>query len=191
MDEQRVAEFVSITSAPRGAALRYLDAAGGDLQEAIEKFFADGSKQTSTKEPAASRPANNQTSRRQPGRGGVRGLSDLNAPEEDEGDDDYNDYYAGGEKSGQLVRGAPKEGDRVEDVFQRAREAGAVEGRPVDLHHRGDDDRFQAFSGRSRMLSGVEVEATPTQSVQATEQTRTIAFYRDGVFTVDDGKDND
>ena len=40
--------------------------------------------------------------RRAPARGNVRSLADLDAEKEDSDEDDRNEYYAGGEKSGQV-----------------------------------------------------------------------------------------
>eukprot|EP00887_Chlorella_sp_A99_P006342 scaffold3.g6342.t1 len=125
--------------------------------------------------------------------GNVRSLSDLGGEEDSEDDDEHNDYYAGGEKSGQVIRGAPskKRGadddeDAVGDLFDRAREAGAEEGRAEDLRA-GGAGGSRAFSGVGRTLAGGEV-APPPPPAQSQVRAVTIAFYRNGVFTVDDGE---
>jgi UBX domain-containing protein 1 len=186
VDEQAVAQFITITGAPRGSALRFLDAANGDLEQAVESYFADNdAPQGAPPAPAPSAARAKKTARG----GGIRSLGDLGAEDmEEEDDDDTNDYFAGGEKSGQLVRGAPKDrGDDVEGLFEKARQAGAIEGRPSDMqpHERG----FQAFEGQPRTLAGGGVESPALAAGGAQEEHRhvTIAFYRNTIFTVDDG----
>ncbi|EFJ44950.1 hypothetical protein VOLCADRAFT_109909 [Volvox carteri f. nagariensis] len=113
----------------------------------------------------------------------VKSLSDLNG----EGEDDkgkFNDYYAGGEKSGQLLRGAPEEsdddeGDRVEALFNRARQAGARAGTSEDL-----PGQPKAFHGQGRTLGGGPVPSKPPAEGP---RNHVITFYNNGVFTVDNG----
>ena len=195
MNEQQIAQFISITNASRGAALRCLDAAGGNLEDAVENFFNGASSSAAAPMPSRN-PASSNRVRSNTG-GGIRSLSDLarksnvgvlNDDEGDDDDGDYNDYYAGGEKSGQLVRGAPeRRGDgsnRIDEVFDQARRSGAVEGRPADLMPQTHKSSFQ---GRGRTLAGgQQVEEAPATGASAEqEQTRTVTFYSNGVFTVD------
>uniref|UniRef100_A0A7S0YDD9 UBX domain-containing protein n=1 Tax=Polytomella parva TaxID=51329 RepID=A0A7S0YDD9_9CHLO len=104
----------------------------------------------------------------------IRGLSDLK--DEDEPKDKNNDYYAGGEKSGQLIRGAPEDSDsdEVESFFNSARKVGARSGSSSDLPS-------QAFRGAARNING-ETKEAPMDALN-----RVITFYSNGVFTVDDG----
>ena len=185
MGEPEVQEFISITGSSRGVALRMLDATGGDLQEAIEKFYADGGASASVPQPAARKPSGGGSRS-----GGIRSLGDVNNEEEDSDDDDHNDYYVGGEKSGQIVRGAPKDdgrGDKIEDIFEGARAAGAKEGRPADLYAGERPGGFQAFGGRPRTLAGGDAAPPPEEEEAEKEITVTIAFYANGIFTVNDG----
>ncbi|KAL4426516.1 hypothetical protein ABPG77_008374 [Micractinium sp. CCAP 211/92] len=128
--------------------------------------------------------------------GNVRGLGDIGDEEEEE-DDDYNELYVGGDKSGQVVRGAPKDKDKrhapggVEDIFEGARAAGAEQGSYEDmLEDEEGGHRFRAFSGAARTLAGGEV--APPQQAQGQRQSERraikIVFYANGVFTVDDGE---
>ena len=199
MNEQQIAQFISITNATRGAALRFLDAAGGNLEDAVENFFSSGG-QGAVEAPPPSSSSGSRAFRSGGGGpsrgGGIRSLSDLarssNAGGDDDDDaDDYNDYYAGGEKSGQLVRGAPERRDgndnRVEEVFERARQSGAVEGRPADLMPQ-KAAQSNRFKGRGRTLAGDQAgapEERPRTDDAEQEQTRTVTFYSNGVFTVD------
>jgi UBX domain-containing protein 1 len=197
MGEAEIAEFISITGASRGVALRMLDACNGDLQEAAEKFFADGGATVAPPaQPAARKPSGGKSGSRSQG---ISSLATLNQQGEDSDDDDHNEYYVGGEKSGQIVKGAPKNedrsGDPIEGIFENARASGAREGRPEDLNpaSRGGGG-FHAFGGRARTLAGGEPAPAENQEEQevedeaAKELTVTIAFYANGIFTVNDGE---
>ena len=102
------------------------------------------------------------------------------------------------ECSGQVVRGAPKDpskkpGDAVGELFDSARRAGAEEGRPADLHPGAGPSSSTAFTGRSRTLAGGDAPAEAAaggggaEEEAPREKAITITFYRNGVFTVDDG----
>ncbi|KAF8072890.1 PUX4 [Scenedesmus sp. PABB004] len=112
----------------------------------------------------------------------IKSLSDLNG---EDGDDDrkHNDYYAGGEKSGQLIRGAPEDEsdeeedeDRVGSIFQKAKAIGATQGTADDLPPSG------AFRGQGRTLADGQPAAGG-----GGPRNHVVKFYRNHVFTVDDG----
>lgn len=111
----------------------------------------------------------------------IKGFGDLASDEEDN-DDKHNDYYAGGEKSGQLIRGAPEQDDdpedRVESLFAKARRHGAVQGTASDL-----EGPSSSFRGLGRTVAGAE----SAQAQQSGPRNHVITFYRNNVFTVDDG----
>lgn len=67
-------------------------------------------------------------------------------------------------------------------MFDKARQSGAVDGRPDDLNPGASGP---AFKGSGRTLAG-EGGGTTT-APPASKKNRVIAFYRNGVFTVDDG----
>ncbi|KAL4458526.1 hypothetical protein ABPG75_013391 [Micractinium tetrahymenae] len=129
--------------------------------------------------------------------GNVRGLGDI-GDEEDEEDDEYNELYVGGDKSGQVVRGAPKDKDKrrpaggVEDIFEGARAAGAEQGSYEDMMEEDEEggQRFRAFSGAARTLAGGEVAPPQQAQGQRRPERRAIkiVFYANGVFTVHDGE---
>lgn len=114
----------------------------------------------------------------------VRGLDDILGG--GGGDDDhskFNDYYAGGEKSGQLLRGAPEDEesedeDQVGSIFDKVRRAGGVAGTADDLQAPA-----QAFRGVGRTLAGGVNEEQQASGPAV----HVVTFYRNGVFTVDDG----
>ena len=127
-----------------------------------------------------------------PSNNNVRSLADLAADASaDEDEDDANEYYTGGEKSGQVVRGAPKD---AESLFDAARAAGARDGTAADLGSGGGSVRPAAFTGAARTLAGgdapVDAAAAPAAAAAAPPPPpapTVITFYDDGVFTVGDG----
>jgi len=202
MGEAAVAEFISITGASRGVALRMLDACGGNLEEAAEKFFADGGASAAAPaQPAARKSAGGKSGSRSK-KQNINSLATLNQQNEDSDEDDHNEYYVGGEKSGQIVKGGPKDegrsGDPIEGIFENARASGARQGRPEDLHpasQGGGSGAFNAFGGRARTLAGGDAAPAESQDNQAEheeetakELTITITFYANGIFTVNDGE---
>jgi len=93
----------------------------------------------------------------------VRGLGDYSGGGGgDDSDDDHHELYTGGEKSGMVVKGPPKEkpDQSVEGLFDSARAHGAQSGTAEDLARaRGEGSApQQAFSGTARTLDG-RVEA--------------------------------
>lgn len=79
--------------------------------------------------------------------------------------------------SGMLARD-PRRGNDVDSIFDRARQAGAVE-RPTAER----SSRSKSFTGRGRLLLGEGVGSAPQPPESVNH---TITFWQDG-FTVDDG----
>ena len=184
MDEKAIADFIGITGSTRPVAIRFLEKAEGDVESAIEAFYnstdVDNMISTTSQRPRST------ASRRG---GGIASLGDLRQRSED--DNDTNEYYVGGEKSGQMVQGGPPGGGQdVDALFEKAREAGAEVGTAADLggppSGRG---AFQSFTGRGHTLSGISTDVNePEPEREQAQLTRTITFYANGIFTVDDGE---
>lgn len=186
-DEKSIADFISITNSNRATAIRCLSKANGDVEGAVSEYFNTEGAGTSGGGMVAPVGVRGVGSRQRSG--GIASLSDLRG----DGDDrnkDGNDYYVGGEKSGQIVQGGPsgEDGD-LEALFQKAREAGAEVGRESDLMSSSSQRGFQSFAGRGQTLSGIPVGAPVGQQAEEPgEVTATVTFYANGVFTVDDGE---
>ncbi|GMH30260.1 hypothetical protein Nepgr_032103 [Nepenthes gracilis] len=123
------------------------------------------------KKPSSSRAA-----------GGIRTLADLNrrtGTDSDSDEDGPQEYYTGGEKSGMLVQD-PSKGNDVDEIFNQARQLGAVEGPPDSL---GLSSSSRSFSGTGRLLSGESLPAAPQQPEPVIHN---IVFWRNG-FTVNGG----
>ncbi|GAB4830809.1 Plant UBX domain-containing protein 4 [Ancistrocladus abbreviatus] len=115
--------------------------------------------------------------------GGIRTLADLNrrsSPDSDSDSDGPQEYYTGGEKSGMLVQDPSKGGNDVDEIFNQARQLGAVEG-PIDSLRPSSSSR--SFTGTGRLLSGETVPAAPQQPEAVIHN---IVFWRNG-FSVNDG----
>ena len=118
MDADAVNEFKAITGASEHTATFYLEQSQGDLQEAVEHFFANGGKEapavpsaaaagpTAAPAPAAAgggaagrQGRTGKPASRPPAPGNIRGFGDLGGGEDREEDEDEdNEYYAGGAK---------------------------------------------------------------------------------------------
>ncbi|XWS12887.1 hypothetical protein CRYUN_Cryun37aG0128700 [Craigia yunnanensis] len=114
--------------------------------------------------------------------GGIRTLSDLNrlsGPDSDSDSDSPQEYYTGGEKSGMLVQDPSKNND-VDEIFNQARQLGAIEG---PLEHLRPSSSSTSFTGSGRLLSGETVPSAPQQPEAVMHN---IVFWTNG-FTVNDG----
>ncbi|XWS15533.1 hypothetical protein CRYUN_Cryun34aG0008100 [Craigia yunnanensis] len=114
--------------------------------------------------------------------GGIRTLSDLNrlsGPDSDSDSDSPQEYYTGGQKSGMLVQDPSKNND-VDEIFNQARQLGAIEG---PLEHLHPSSSSTSFTGTGRLLSGETVPSAPQQPEAVIHN---IVFWTNG-FTVNDG----
>ncbi|XP_038984074.1 plant UBX domain-containing protein 4-like [Phoenix dactylifera] len=115
------------------------------------------------------------------GRPTIRTLADLNrpsGPSDDSDSDGPQEYYTGGEKSGMLVQDPSKGNYDVDEVFEQARQMGAIQG---PFEHPSSSSR--SFTGTGRLLSGETVPSAPQQPANVVHN---IYFWSNG-FTVNDG----
>lgn len=115
--------------------------------------------------------------------GGIRTLADLNRRSSPDSDSDSDnapqEYYTGGEKSGMLVQEPPK-GNDIDEIFNQARQVGAVEGPLENLR----PSSSRSFTGTGRTLASGEAVAPTSQPPESV--VHNIVFWRNG-FTVNDG----
>ncbi|DBA76970.1 hypothetical protein WJX77_003686 [Trebouxia sp. C0004] len=218
MDSEALSQFVSLTSSTPDAAKFFLESANGNVEAAIDQYFASGGQAhqeesvpaaveqhqaaaataitPATVSAAASAPVKKPAAAKSKRpTGGVRSLADVarDAEDSDDDDDEGNEYYAGGQKSGQVVKGAPKNkdgGQKVNSIFEQARALGATEGSIADLQQPSSSGGG-AFTGQARTLAGgPATPAAPSQSAETSQQpiVHTITFFNEGVFTVNDGE---
>lgn len=229
-DDARTAEFIAVTGADEATAAFFLSSTSGDLDSAVSAYFDSGgitvpsssigeasssaavsSAPDSSHAPAPPQPADS-TSRSRQQRGGFATLASLGKPDSDD-DESGKNYYAGGEKSGQMIQdprgrrrdrsghtgslrrddnaegagasGGPSTSDEVaQAIFDRARERG-----PLSDAERAEFHGPQNFVGAgyrlgdSRSAGG---ESSGPDVIGRRNVTRTLTFYADG-FTVDEG----
>ncbi|KAI5058419.1 hypothetical protein GOP47_0027010 [Adiantum capillus-veneris] len=128
-------------------------------------------------------------------RGSIRTLSDFNRRSDSDSEEDTQEYYTGGEKSGMMVQD-PQKGNRVDAIFEQARRMGAQQG-PSEPPQARANSRT-TFTGMGRTLAGEPAEQGGQQAGGGAGQRttlpqqppdpviRNITFWRNG-FTVDDG----
>ncbi|KAJ9527887.1 hypothetical protein QJQ45_005536 [Haematococcus lacustris] len=91
----------------------------------------------------------------------------------------FNDYYAGAVKPASQDKD-DKDKDSVQALFDKAKRSGAVQGTSEDLQQPS-----AAFAGSGRTIAGSSAQASRPQA--AGPVTYVITFYRNNVFTVNDG----
>lgn len=222
-DDEKIAEFVSVTGADQHTATFFLRAAADDVAGAITAYFDSGGMEIpppSAEEASASSdtPAVASSSsapvptRAQPARGGFATLATIGKPDSDD-DESGKNYYAGGEKSGQMIQdprgrrrernghtgnlrhddqpeppadtdGDDEKDDVMEAIFERARERG-----PLSDAERAEFSDRQRFTGAGYRLGASESASSGTAMpdiVGKRNVMRTLTFYANG-FTIDDG----
>lgn len=212
-DPAALAQFSAITGADAATAGFFLAAARGDNDAAVSAFFESGGIMPAP--PPSARPA--ATSRAPPpppqapaqGRRAPRaraprggGMGTIGSLREDDSDDDESgkNYYAGGEKSGQMIQDPRKRGgagpsnpdggadgeepeDIAEAIFERARARG-----PRTDEEREQFTGEQNFTGAGYRLGDTEQNNQPAAPavVGRRNVTRSLTFYANG-FTIDEG----
>ncbi len=210
-EQEKLAQFISITGANDVTARFFLGAARNDVDAAVNAFFeADGIIPAGAQNPSSSArpgPTGPRTSpppstsapgpsegpppssRRGAGSSQFATLGSLRGDEEDE-DESGKNYYAGGEKSGQMIQDPRDQNNPANDrrlaeaILERARQRG---------NERQDDDDRERFSENQRFTgagyrlgdTGAPPPSAPT-TVGRRNVTRTITFYDNG-FVVDEG----
>jgi UBX domain-containing protein 1 len=231
-----VSQFVAVTGSDAGTASFYLSAADYDVDAAVGAFFESGGAPApettggapepvpaaaadvaataapSSAAATSARPAAAAPARRT---GGFATLDSIGAGRDSDDDESGKNYYAGGEKSGQMIqdprdrarnRGGPSggpsgvpgdgegagslddadgEGDLSDAIFERARQRG-----PLTDAERDEFQGPQNFAGAGYRLGDANAPARPDASapdvVGRRNVTRTLTFYANG-FTIDDG----
>ncbi|CAO3627057.1 unnamed protein product [Mucor hiemalis] len=201
-----IAQFVDMTGAPESQAQFYLEMGEWNLEIAVSQFFdnvgsgATGEAQEAIpSEPtlAAATQASSSSSapaKRKPASSRIRTLSDI-GNSNDSDDEEHENLYAGGEKSGMVVQGPNKKGGNsnslVDEIMKKA-----AEGKPATEEVETAKVKKPATYTGSGYRLGSEDEpstiAQPASPIAPPSQednepvTRHLTFWRDG-FSVDDG----
>eukprot|EP00210_Caulerpa_lentillifera_P004549 g4339.t1 len=186
-EDNSVSEFLAVTNSDAETAKFYLESCNGDVSAAIESYFSNADSvlpqttnraQTVNDPPVPVRP--------QVPSSRIAGLGDMMNEDDEDGSDEGpegNEYYAGGQNSGVAIQGTGRDNpNTVENLFESARQHGAIQGTESDLQSTGGR---RAFSGRGHVLSGGMTTPPPTNNE---ELNITITFYANRIFTVNDGE---
>ncbi|KXS95390.1 hypothetical protein AC578_1902 [Pseudocercospora eumusae] len=210
--QDKIAQFSSVTGANPSAAQTALNAANWDLEQAVGLYFAADEEEpegqegyggnaapTPASQPTPAQPAPSTSSRtaRVGGNGArMRTLRDLQSGGDDDDEKDENqDMFAGGEKSGLAVQN-PGEGNQPIDHFRNImNQARQNRDRPPGEGDEQEQPRSANFSGRAQTLGGDEAPSRVVEDPEAASRsqrrtlprvTRTLHLWADGV-SIDDG----
>ncbi|KAI8917979.1 hypothetical protein BC831DRAFT_516360 [Entophlyctis helioformis] len=213
--ETALAQFMAVTGAPADEAAFHLESAAWNAEAAMTNYFensgASGASSNGSPAPLQAAPsaaAAASSSSSSSGGGGstggarIRTFQDMargGGSDSDEDSDRPQNFFAGGEKSGVMVEGGPKEKkggaalDLVKEIMSKAAKAGPAPGDDTEQKKPSN-----VFSGSGYRLGSEDEPATagpsqPTVSVpppvvdpstQSVE--RHLTFWQDG-FSIDDG----
>jgi len=192
-NDEKLAQFQSITGCDSDRAQFYLESAGWALDLAMASFYEGDGGEGEGEEggaggaaPAAAPPGNAPAPPAAPqGRINI-GTMDVSDSDSDE---DQQAFYAGGSStSGNVILGPKKKKFDVGSMFKAAREAGAEEVAPGEGHQGPSATR--AFQGGGFRLGSEDVASTqvgtPSQP-KPEERHFVLKMWRDG-FSVDGGE---
>eukprot|EP00054_Salpingoeca_dolichothecata_P000508 m.16931 g.16931 ORF g.16931 m.16931 type:complete len:372 (+) comp10840_c0_seq1:94-1209(+) len=189
--KEMLGNFSAMTNLPQAQAYELLVAADWNWQVALAPFMGDESKpQEDVKpmeehppQPASSQPAPTSSKPSGP-RKGLATFSDYKS-ETPQDDDEENEYFTGGEKSGLAVKG-PKDRDAIaKGLFSAAKKHGAVQAEPQQPskpRFTGAGYRLGDEEGPSQVIPSAAPVPQPANEAEVT-----LTFWRDG-FTIDDGE---
>ncbi|KAG2211217.1 hypothetical protein INT47_006337 [Mucor saturninus] len=203
-----IASFIQTTGAPESQAQFYLELSQWNLELAVSQYFdneaaAEPMSEEVPREPAptpttassssASASARTPTFNKKPAASKIRTLNDIGAA--NDSDEEHENLYAGGEKSGMVVQGPNKKGGNnnslVDEILKKAAEGGpAPEEEPAarvkkPTYYTGSGYRLGSEDEPSTLAQPSSPVAPAL--VQETEPvTRHLTFWRNG-FSVDDG----
>ncbi|KAF1834083.1 SEP-domain-containing protein [Decorospora gaudefroyi] len=163
--DAQIAQLASLTGLDAAQAERYLNASNGDLRLAASLFFDE------TPAPAEA-------------------ASDPDVDNDEHKDDEHQDFFAGGEKSGLAVQNPNQANprDQINNILKRARQNAPRPGGD------GDDEPAASshFRGAGTTLGGDDTpsrtipDATANIPAPPPRAHRELHLWRDG-FSVDDG----
>eukprot|EP00178_Gracilaria_changii_P005358 TRINITY_DN187_c0_g1_i10.p1 TRINITY_DN187_c0_g1~~TRINITY_DN187_c0_g1_i10.p1 ORF type:complete len:427 (+),score=85.04 TRINITY_DN187_c0_g1_i10:146-1282(+) len=209
MDDPAISQFMSVTGSDEPTANFFLQAANGNCDAAVSAFFESGGmvppsrdvrrprpeRPTPAPAPAPAPAPTPSASTRPAAAGARRGASSSGFATLDslrgsaQNDEDEQGYYAGGEKSGQMIQ--PRKEDTADQptnladaIFERARARG-----PRTDEERAQFEGHQSFTGAGYRLGDSQTQQQGTvrpDVVGRRNVTRVLTFYANG-FQVDEG----
>ncbi|KAI8364704.1 uncharacterized protein BYT42DRAFT_165963 [Radiomyces spectabilis] len=213
---EKVDQFVAMTGASATQAQFFLESSNWDLEMAASQFY-DSAESGSQGSPIASQESSSATvdraspqpftassptaaaTRQSPSKkpsSKIRTLNDLSSSEglhDGSDDDEHENLYAGGEKSGMVVQGPNKKGNSssiIDEILKKAAAGGA----PPEEESSSAAKKPTYFTGSGYKLGSEEEPSSvisagiPSQFAEEEPEpvTRYLTFWRNG-FSVDDG----
>ncbi|KAJ3096441.1 hypothetical protein HDU97_005900 [Phlyctochytrium planicorne] len=191
VSDENVAKFTGVTGAPANVAKQFLGATKNDVDAALALFFEngaqdeddeemdddDGDEPSSSIKPSAGGPSTK-------GKGPIRTLNDLGGDESD--DEEHENFFSGGEKSGVAVQGGPKEKkgatDLVKDIVSKAnkRQPDSTDEKKEKPKFTGQGFKLGSEDKPAEVIPGAQVE----KEQELVE--RRLTFWKNG-FSIEDG----
>ncbi|RPB08472.1 SEP-domain-containing protein [Morchella conica CCBAS932] len=197
-----ITNFCDVTGADPEQASHFLEATNWNLELATAQFF-ESNEEEDLMETGVSAQAESDddddvyapSARASTSKSKFATLGDLRSKsndDEDDSEDEKQDLFTGGEKSGLAVQnpGDPRKGGIIQDILKRAAEGGSSQRANDEVEPGPSRPRF---SGTGRTLGSdespsIEIPdpAAPRAPPTVPTVTRTLTFWRDG-FSVEDG----
>eukprot|EP00871_Galdieria_phlegrea_P004683 jgi/Galph1/5215/GphlegSOOS_G3867.1 len=208
--DEKVAQLTSLTGLQVQEAEFFLESCGGDVEAALNTYLetqnqelncereveettedipqiqaSEISEKLQQEKFTMTDKQSNSSGQQRNRRGGIATLRDLLPEEPSPEDESGKNYYAGGERSGQMIqdpRGPSREPeDLTKRIFEKARQGAASGGEDLDFSNR------QRFTGAGYRLGETEADSGSQPAVVGRKNiVKTLTFYRNG-FQVDDG----
>jgi len=193
-NDEKLAQFQSITGCDAERAQFYLESAGYDLALAMASFYegeGEGEGEVSAagvQEPSPQAPAS------QPPPQGKINIGTMDVSDSDSEEDGQAFYAGGSSTSGNVILGPKKKKFNVGDVFKAARDAGAEEVAPGAPGGAGGSGGTRAFQGGGFKLGSDTVASAPVggplpggAGAKPEERHFVLKMWRDG-FSIDGGE---
>ncbi|KAI9357127.1 ubiquitin-related domain-containing protein [Pilaira anomala] len=201
-----ISQFISATDAPESQAQFYLEMSQWNLELAVSQYYDNAGGAATEAAPAteesntpvapvsassSSGPAT-PTKRKAATSSKIRTLNDIGKGSDS--DEEHENLYAGGEKSGMVVQGPNKKGGNnslVDEILKKAAEGGPA----PEEEQTVKSEKKPAYTGSGYRLGSEDEPSSLAQPsspiapaiVEDTEPvTRHLTFWRNG-FSVDDG----
>ncbi|CAG8514580.1 1366_t:CDS:10 [Paraglomus brasilianum] len=188
--DELLEKFRGIVPINESKALFYLEANNWDLQTALSNFYEDGTEQDLEDEMFESRVNSTSTERRV---ATLRDFTGHSAEEEAEDDEEHENLFAGGEKSGIFTQNPSVKatGSLVGDILRKAAEGGraAVEddvAKPTKPSHFGGTGYRLGSEDEPSVVIPSSADSGSHEPEELQPVVRHLTFWRNG-FSIEDG----
>jgi len=192
-NDEKLAQFQSITGCDAERAQFYLESAGYALDLAMASFYeGDGEGEGGDVGAGVPEPTPQAPVSRPPASQGKINIGTMDVSDSDSEEEGQAHYAGGSSTSGNVILGPKKKKFNVGDVFKAARDAGAEEVAPGTPGGAGGSGGARAFQGGGFKL-GSDTVASAAVGVPAGAEAKpeerhfVLKMWRDG-FSIDGGE---